>query len=587
MSNSLSQEIRLQGIGVSPGIARGVALVLSDEDEEPPIYRIGEDEIEGELKRLEAALLATREQIIEMQERIASAIGAKDAGIFDAHVLVVEDRTLLDEVAKVLREERYNIEYIFHRVALRYARSLSEIGDPYLRERALDIHDVTRRVIRNLSGKSPRTIEQIDKPHILIAHDITPSDTASMNRDLVLGFATDVGSQTSHTAIMAASLSLPAIVGLHTATEKISTGDSLLLDGYSGLLIVNPTENTLYEYGAIEIRKGEVEKKLADLRETRPVTTDGRHIVLSANIEMPDELYAVARCGAEGVGLFRTEFLFLNRGSPPDEESQLRTYQQIVKAVAPNGAIIRTLDVGGDKIVGSLSEGGEEANPFLGWRAIRFCLERPEIFKPQIRAILRAGVHGRAMGMFPMISSLEELRRAKAVVEECKAELRAEGKPFDESLSLGAMIEVPSAAVIADLLAAEVDFFSIGTNDLIQYTIAVDRLNERIAKLYMPTHPAILRLIRQVCDAAHAAGRWVGVCGEMAGYPLYTPLLLGLGVDELSAGSALVPRVKNAIRSLDMDTCLQLAQECLGMDDPEKILARCKEVAEAHYPDLL
>ncbi len=587
MSKSLTQEVRLNGIGVSPGIARGIALVLSDEDDDPPIYKIEESEINSELERLESALLATRQQIVEMQERIAGAIGAKDAGIFDAHLLVVEDRTLLDEVAKLLKEERYNIEYIFHRVALRYARSLSEIDDPYLRERALDIHDVTRRVIRNLTGKSLRSLEQIDKPHILIAHDITPSDTATMNRDLVLGFATDVGSRTSHTAIMAASLNLPAIVGLHTVTDKVSTGDSLLLDGYSGLLIIHPSEQTLYEYGAIEHRKGEVEKKLVDLRELMPVTRDGRHIVLSANIEMPSEVEAVARSGAEGIGLFRTEFLFLNRSTPPDEESQFRAYRKIVEAVSPHGAIIRTLDVGGDKIAGSLAEGDREANPFLGWRAIRFCLERPDVFKPQIRAILRSGAFGRALGMFPMISSLEELRQAKAFVEECKNELRAEGVPFDEHLSLGAMIEVPSAAVIADQLAPEVDFFSIGTNDLIQYTIAVDRLNERIARLYTPTHPAILRLIRKVCDAAHAHGKWVGVCGEMAGNVHYTPLLLGLGIDELSAGAALVPRVKNAIRSLSMDTCLQLAEDCLGMDDPTRIEELCRSTAARHYPDML
>lgn len=587
MSKNLAQEIRLHGIGVSPGISRGVALVLNDEDEEPPIYKISEDEIDGELARLESALLATREQILEMQERIAGAIGAKDAGIFDAHVLVVEDRMLLDEVAKMLREERYNIEYIFHRVALRYARSLSEIDDAYLRERALDIQDVTRRVIRNLTGKSLRRLGEMDKPHILIAHDITPSDTATMNRELVLGFATDIGSRTSHTAIMAASLNLPAVVGLHTVTDKVSTGDALLLDGYAGLLIIHPSEETLAEYGAIESRKGEVEKRLTDLREQQPVTTDGRHIMLSANIEIVSEVEAVARCGAEGVGLFRTEFLYLNRSTPPDEETQFRAYRTVVEAVAPHGAIIRTLDVGGDKIAGSLEEDGDEANPFLGWRAIRFCLERPDIFKPQIRAILRSGVHGRTLCMFPMISSLGELLQSKALVEECKEELRSEGRDFDERLTLGAMIEVPSAALIADQLAAEVDFFSIGTNDLIQYTIAVDRLNERIAKLYMPTHPAILRLIRQVCDAAHAQGKWVGVCGEMAGDILFTPLLLGLGIDELSAGAALVPRVKHAIRSLNMDTCLRLAEESLSLDDPARIHQLCRDVAQTHYPDML
>lgn len=582
-----ASEVRLQGIGVSPGIARGVAVVLATDDDDIPIYRIEEDDIPGEIERFESALVATRKQIMEMQDRIAEAIGARDAGIFDAHLLVVEDRTLVDEVMRVLQEERYNMEYIFHRVALRYSRSLSEIDDPYLRERALDIHDVTKRVIRNLMGKSPRSLGQSDLPHILVAHDITPSDTATMNRALVLGFATDIGSKTSHTAIMASSLNIPAIVGLHTVTDRVKSGDPLLLDGYSGTLIVNPSDQTLWDYGAIETRKGEVEQRLTELKDTEARTRDERHIILSANIEMPDEVQTVVDSGAEGVGLFRTEFLFLNRSSPPDEETQFERYRQVAEAVSPHGLIIRTLDIGGDKVAEHLRIDHDESNPFLGWRAIRFCLEQPEIFKPQLRAILRAGAHGRVSLMFPMICCIEELQKAKTIVEECKAELREEGREFDGDMPIGAMIEVPSAAIIADHLAGEVSFFSLGTNDLIQYTMAVDRLNDRIASLYTPTHPAIIRLIDTVVRAAHERNVWVGVCGEMAGDIVLTPLLVGLGVDELSAGSAVVPRVKSAIRNLNASECDRLARESLECTDAQCILDKCRALAAASYPELV
>lgn len=578
-------ELRLQGIGVAPGIARGVALVHAPDDEEAPSYAIREEDLPGEIARLRNALAATRAQIAEAQQRIAGAIGAKDAGIFDAHLLVVEDQTLIDEVLRLLREQLRNVEHIYHQVANGYARTLSEIDDPYLRERALDIHDVTRRVLRNLLGKSPRTLATAEHPHILVASDLTPSDTAQMNRALVLGFATDAGSRTSHTAIMARSLDLPAVVGLHHGTEKIATGDPLLIDGYSGAVFVRPSERTLYEYGEIQTRKTRVEEQLTHLRDTASNMQDGRHIVLSANIELPEDVENVLSSGAEGIGLYRTEFFFLNQTSLPDEEEQYRNYERVAASIRPHKVIIRTLDIGGDKVVANLGE-PEERNPFLGWRAIRFCLERTDLFKQQLRAILRASAGGGVRLMYPMISSVGELRRANALLEECRAELRGEGKPFDEHLEVGAMIEVPSATVTADLLAGDVDFFSIGTNDLIQYTIAVDRLNERIAHLYEPTHPAILRMIRGVADAAHARGKWVGVCGEAAGEVTLTPLLIGLGIDELSVGAALVPSVKRAIQSVTTEECRVLADEALREDDPARILDRCAAHARSRYPEL-
>lgn len=579
-------ERRFHGVGVSPGIARGSIFVHRPEDEEPPIRKISEGEIPAEIARFEAALMTTRAQIVEMQQRIAEAIGAKDAGIFDAHLLVVEDRTLIDEVLRTLTREKTNIEHVFQQVASRYSKTLSEIDDPYLRERALDIHDVMRRVIHNLMGKTGHTLSSITTPHILVAHNLTPSDTAQLNRSLVLGFATDVGSKTSHTAIMARSLSIPAIVGLHDVSVTLATGDQVLLDGYNGLLILNPSDQTLWEYGELEFKQGQVEEKLIELRETASTTTDGRHVILSANIELPEDIELVKKSGAEGIGLYRTEFFYLNKPDLPDEEEQFATYKKVAQDVMPHSVIIRTLDLGGDKFMSALQL-PEELNPFLGWRAIRFCLERVDIFKVQLRAILRASATGNIRMMYPMISGMHELRRANEILEECKEELRREGLPFNNDMEVGAMIEVPSAAVIADVLAREVDFFSIGTNDLIQYSIAVDRINERISYLYEPTHPAIIRLIKMTVDAAHAHNLWVGVCGEMAGEILVTPLLIGLGVDELSTGAALVPRVKRAVQTLDIGVCLQLVEEVRKMDSASQILARCEEIAKSHYPELL
>lgn len=579
-------ERRFHGVGVSPGIARGTVFVLRPDDEEPPSRKIEEWEVPGEVARLESALLKTREQIIEMQSRIAGAIGAKDASIFDAHLLVVEDRTLIDEVLRTLSRDLWNIEHVFQMVASRYAKTLSEIDDPYLRERALDINDVCRRVVRNLMGKDAKSPAQIDVPHILVAHNLTPSDTAQLNRKLVLGFATDVGSRTSHTAIMARSLNIPAVVALHNISESLLSGDHVLLDGYSGMVIVNPTDQTLWEYGELEVKKGEVEDKLEALRETVSATLDGRHITLSANIEMPGDVELVKQSGAEGIGLYRTEFFYINKDELPNEEEQYENYCVVAREMGDQSVIIRTLDLGGDKFMSALQL-PSELNPFLGWRAIRFCLERVDVFKTQLRAILRASALGNIRMMFPMISGVDELRRANAVLEECRQELRAKGIPFNEQMEVGAMIEVPSAALVADLLAREVDFFSIGTNDLIQYTIAVDRINERIAHLYEPTHPAIIRLIKMIVNAAHAHNLWVGVCGEMAGEISLTPLLVGLGVDELSTGAALVPRVKRAVQSLDIGICLQLVDEVKNMESAEAILEKCEAVAKAHYPELM
>ena len=581
------EEIRFHGAGVSPGIAQGAIHVVRDDLDDVARYRIEPAQIANEIGRFEAALIQTRTQILEMQQKIAESIGAKDAGIFDAHLLVVEDRTLIDEVLRKLEADLCNVEWVFQEVANNYAETLSKIDDPYLRERALDIEDVTRRVIRNLQGKAPKAFLALTEPHILVAHNLTPSDAATMNRERVLGIATDLGSRTSHTAIMARSLNIPAIVGLHNATEKLETGQHVLLDGTDGLLIVDPTPETFARYGELESKRVQITQKLAELRETKSTTRDGRHIVLSANIELPGDVDAVEANGAEGIGLYRTEFLYLNRTTLPTEDEQYETYRKVAERVSPDPLIIRTFDLGGDKLAPGAADVGDELNPFLGWRAIRFCLENIDIFKTQLRAILRASAVGNVKIMFPMISGVGELRRALSILAECKEELRRTGSTFSDTTEVGAMIEIPSAALSADILAREVDFFSIGTNDLIQYAIAVDRVNERIAHLYEPTHPAVLRLLKMIADAARANDIWVGVCGEMAGDIALIPLLLGLGMDELSAGATLVPRVKRAVQSLTIPECRQLVDEALELQTPSEILARCLELAGKRYGDLL
>ena len=577
-------EIRLQGAGVSPGLAHAVIHVVRDDHDDVVRYQIERAQIGNEIARFETALVQTRVQILEMQQKIAEAIGTKDAAIFDAHLLVVEDRTLIDEVLRRLESERCNVEWVFQEVANSYAETLSKIDDPYLRERAVDLQDVARRIVRNLQGKTPKRIMAGAEPHILVAHNLTPSDTATMDRQLVLGIATDLGSRTSHTAIIARSLNIPAVVGLHDATEKLETGQQVLLDGYSGVLIVDPAPDTLTYYGEIEIRKDRVTKELEGLREISSTTSDGRHIVLSANIELPSDVESVSENGAEGIGLYRTEFLFVNRDTLPTEEEQFETYRKVAERVQPNPLIIRTFDLGGDKLAVGAVDLGDELNPFLGWRAIRFCLENIDIFKTQLRAIWRASAVGNVKVMFPMISGLEELRRAKEVLAECRYEV---GEEKVGEMEVGAMIEIPSAAISADALAREVDFFSIGTNDLIQYTIAVDRVNERIAHLYEPTHPAVLRLLKMIVDAAHANKIWVGVCGEMARDVALLPLLIGLGMDELSVGATSVPRVKMALRSLAIPECQQLVAEALKLETSSEILARCVDLATKRYGELL
>jgi phosphotransferase system enzyme I (PtsI) len=577
-----------RGIPVSPGVSRGKVLVLGRPQTEAVSCRnLTEAEISQELQRLEQALLDTRHHILEVQRQLAEGIGVQDASIFDAHLLVLEDPTVIDEVTRLIQDERVDAAYAFQQVSEKYLRTISKIDDEYLRERRADIRDVTGRVVDHLAGRSAQfDLASIKEPCILISYDLTPTQTARLKKEMVKGFAIDVGSRTSHTAILAKSLRIPAVVGLHSLSHELSSGSDVLLDGYNGVVIVNPGDQTLFEYGQLVRRRAPLEEKLRDTVSQPAVTLDGTRIVLSANVEQPEDTEAVIASGAEGVGLFRTEYLFINRETLPSEEVQYQAYRRVAEALQPSPVIIRTLDLGGDKFLSHLQV-PQEMNPFLGWRAIRFCLQEREIFRVQLRAILRASVTGNVKLMYPMISGLDELTQANALVEEFKAELQNEGVPFDENIEVGAMIEIPSAAVAADSLARRVEFFSIGTNDLIQYSLAVDRLNERIAHLYEPTHPAILRLIKMTTDAARKQGIWAGVCGEMAGDPVFTPLLLGLGVTELSAAPGSVPQIKYLIRRLKMAETEALAEFALQCESAGEILTRCRKLVQQVAPSLV
>ena len=572
-------------MAVAPGIAEGKVMIHFQEQEAIPFRDLADVELDTEVARFEGALLATRKELLELQVRLSESAGASDAGIFDAHLLVLEDPTLIEEVLKGIRNQKNNAEFVFQGVSHRYIKTLSAIDDPYLRERAVDLEDVSRRVIRHLLGKSGQRLAGHDRNHIIVADELTPSDTATLNRENVAGFITEKGSKTSHTAIMARALGIPAIVGLEGICSNLENGNTVLLDGYSGKIFLNPTAATLSEYQRVAQEKELIEEGLDSIKASESITLDGRRIALAANIELPEELEDVKACGAEGIGLYRTEFLYFNRTVPPDEEEQYGVYRHVAERAAPHGVIIRTLDIGGDKPTECLDLGHEE-NPFLGCRAIRFCLNNPEIFKTQLKAILRAGLHGNLKIMFPMISGHEELLHAKALLSEAVDELKASGTAFQEDMDLGIMIEVPSAAITAAMLAPEVKFFSVGTNDLLQYLMAVDRGNERIAHLHDPSNPAVVRVLKMVVDAAHEAGIWVGVCGELAGDIEYTPLLVGLGFDELSASTALVPRVKKAIRSLDVAACEEIVRHALSGERAAEIYARTTGLARVRYGEL-
>lgn len=554
----------VNGIGASPGIAIGKAFVLDSEEIVIPRQLIKDSSIPKEITRFQDALTMTRAEIIKIRDKISHEIGKEHGDIFNAHLMVLEDRGLIEDVMESIKKDKLSTEFVFSQVLKKYVQSFSKIDDEYLRERVSDITDVGRRVLRHLVGERRASLADIKEKVIIIAYDLAPSDTATMNRKYVIGFATDIGGRTSHTAIMAKSLEIPAVVGLESATRQVKTGDTVILDGAQGVLVVNPTATDLHRYKQEQIRFLEFSKGLKKLKDLPCITLDERRIELAANIELPEETISVLSHGADGVGLYRTEFLYMNRTDLPSEEEQFTAYKKVVMAMGQKPVVMRTFDLGGDKYLSHLNM-PHEMNPFLGWRAIRFCLASPEIFKVQLRAILRASAYGNLKMMYPMISGVGEVRQANKLLEDVKADLRAKKVRFDEEIEVGAMIEIPSAALTCDILAAEVDFFSVGTNDLIQYALAVDRINEKIAYLYEPTHPAVLRLLKMIIETGHSKNIWVGICGEMAGDPYLTPVLLGLGIDEISTSPVMLPEIKRIIRSLHYREAQEIATHVLTL----------------------
>jgi phosphoenolpyruvate-protein phosphotransferase (PTS system enzyme I) len=576
MAKSDKTEIVVHGIAASQGIAYGQVFVYIQSDVEVPSYQVQPEKQIDEVARFDQALLMTRQQIAKIQDEVEKNLGPEEALIFDAHLLVLEDQALIGETIREFESTKLNIETCFNKVSQRYIQAFSEIDDEYLRERAGDIRDVAQRVLQNLLGQAENSLSRLVDKRIVVANDISPSDSASIDRSAALAMVTDSGSKTSHAVIVARSMKVPAVVGVHNLTKQVKNGDWVLVDGYDGLVIISPAESTLFRYGKIQEQKRSFESRLLVANREAAVTLDGVKVTLMANIEKVDEVKFAKEYRASGVGLYRTEYLYLNSARIPTEQEQFLAYKTVAEATAPESVIIRTLDLGGDKPLSSNPElFAKENNPFMGFRAIRFCLENKEIFKDQLRAILLASVHGKVKLMYPMISGAEELARANAILQECKDELKERKQPFDEAIEVGAMIEIPSAAVTADLLAKQCAFFSIGTNDLIQYLLAIDRVNDRIAHLYEPTHPAVIRTLKHIIDTAHKENVPVSVCGEMAGDPVFAPLLLGLGVDSLSMSPTWIPAVKYIVRAMTMADARALAAEACSMASPREIYAKC------------
>lgn len=582
------EEIIYQGIGVSPGISIAPVHVIARGCSIPDVYEVPESEIQYEQERYGNAVKITLGQLSALMHKLDGIATNSEAKIFEAHQLIITDKSLNRKVLKEIEKRRQNAEAVFYAVVHTYTESMRRINDPYLSERASDLDDICQRVLRNFKDAHIPE-EGPEHKHIIITHDLAPSTTAVLDKNLILGFATELGSVTSHTAILARSLGIPAIVGIKELVMKVVSLSDCILDGETGKLIIHPKKETLDYY--LSKQKALNERNSRDIRSSQEKkvteTSDGHVITLSANIEFSYEVDHVKICGAEGVGLFRTEFFLLNDGAIPSEEEQFEEYKKVAQECGSEHLIIiRTLDAGGDKLPAEpLDE--PEPNPFLGWRGIRVSLSRIEMFKIQLRAILRASAFGKVGIMFPMISGVSELIEAKQIIEDCKTELRDENVAFDEDVQLGVMIEVPSAAILADKLAQYVDFFSIGTNDLVQYTVAVDRVNTQVSHLYRPCNPAVIRLIKMSVEAGKNKGIWTGICGEMAGMLDVLPLLIGLGVDELSVGTSQLPKIKHAISQLNAIECQEMAEKALECEYSQDIRDLSTAVAKASYPEYL
>ena len=560
----------IKGIGVSPGIVIGKAYLLDRRKIEAPARVLPEFQVPQEVSRFLDAVEESKKQLRTAKDKLLHEDAAGPSYILDTHLLLLEDKKLIENTVQTIKQSWINSEWALKINLDRVRKVFDSIDDDYLKSRKTDVDYVGERILRNLMGKETESIAQIKEEVIIVAHDLSPADTAHMVKDKVTAFVTDMGGKTSHTAIMARSLDITAVVGSETATHSVNTGDTLIVDGITGVVVVNPSPEIMQEYQDRQRVRQKMERELFQYRDLPAETLDGYRVKVLANIELVDEIPSVLQHGAEGIGLYRTEYLYLNRKDLPSEEEHFQAYKKVVEGIYPHPAVIRTLDIGGDKFMSHMDL-AEEMNPAMGLRAIRFSLKEVGIFKVQLRAILRASAYGKVKLLLPMISGATEIREVKKILQEVRLNLSAEGIAFDPEMEVGIMIEVPSAVTIADILAKEVDYFSIGTNDLIQYSLAIDRVNEAVTHLYQPLHPAVLRLIRNVAKAAHQEGIRVAMCGEMAGEPLYVPILLGLELDDLSMNVLSIFRVKKILRAYTYRECKELVEEALQLATPEEI----------------
>jgi phosphoenolpyruvate-protein phosphotransferase (PTS system enzyme I) len=564
----------IQGIAASSGIAIAKAYRLETPD--LVVEKKVVSDPQAEVARFEAAVAKAKEELEIIKQHALQQLGEDKAAIFAAHLLVLNDPELLNPVKEKIETEQVNAEYALNETATMFISMFEAMDNEYMKERAADIRDVTKRVLAHLLGVTISNPSLISEEVVIIAEDLTPSDTAQLNRQYVKGFATDIGGRTSHSAIMARSMEIPAVVGTKQVTAEVQNGDVVIIDGLDGQVIVNPSEEVLAQYEEKRARYEAQKAEWAKLVHEKTVTSDGYHVELAANIGTPDDVKGVLENGAEGIGLYRTEFLYMGRSELPTEEEQFEAYKTVLERMEGKPVVVRTLDIGGDKELPYLDL-PKEMNPFLGFRAIRLCLEMQDMFRTQLRALLRASVYGNLKIMFPMIATLDEFRQAKAILLEEKEKLQREGVPVADDIEIGMMVEIPAAAVLADQFAKEVDFFSIGTNDLIQYTMAADRMNERVSYLYQPYHPAILRLISNVIDAAHKEGKWAGMCGEMAGDAIAIPILLGLGLDEFSMSATSILRARSQMKKLSKEEAARFKETVLSMSTAEEVVAFVKQ----------
>ena len=574
-----------KGVGVSPGIAIGRAVIV--EKRVAAVYRvpIREDEVAGEVNRFLESLQTTREELLELKEKVRRSMGDEFASIFEAHAMIVSDPSFADKVIQKLESEQVNAEWALSEVQEEYQARFQSFDDEYLRERMADVKDVAERVLTHLQGIAHHDLSEIKHDVVILADDLTPSDTIHFNRRPIVGFATATGGRTSHTSIIAKSLFMPAVIGIPRLTRIVDNDELVIVDGYEGVLVVNPTPAMVTEYRSRVSRHEEAERELLENRDLPAITKDGRQISLQANIELVQELDDALRFGAQGIGLYRSEFLYISKSPDlPTEEDHYEVYKTLVASMAPHWVVIRTFDLGGKKLAREVM-GSKEDNPVLGLRALRLTMKHRDMFKIQLRALLRASAHGNLKIMFPLVSGVQELRQVKTLIREVRSELDAEGLAHNPKLQIGIMIEVPSAAIIADFLATEADFFAIGTNDLIQYSLAIDRSNENVSYLYEPLHPALLRLIKGVIDAGKRAGIQVSMCGEMASDPIYATVLLGLGLEIFSMNPSSVPVIKNVVRSVRYRDCRRIAEIALQKKTAQEIEEFVIESVAMRFPE--